>query len=126
MPCPLQLHFLMLLAALLPSLLCCYRRFNQGFDTVEYTASALMDQALHCLQPTDVDAGDVEAAGEEAPLAPPLGVDLLAFEQTELQRLGMPQGIVLRHRPAHFQHLFSTSAYSAAYYVYLWYGASLF
>jgi peptidyl-dipeptidase Dcp len=26
----------------------------------------------------------------------------------------------MRHRPAHFQHLFSTSMYAAGYYVYLW------
>ena len=26
----------------------------------------------------------------------------------------------MRHRPAHFQHLFSSSSYAAAYYVYLW------
>ena len=38
----------------------------------------------------------------------------------ELDRLGMPQGIVMRHRPGHFQHLFSTSGYAAGYYVYLW------
>lgn len=29
-------------------------------------------------------------------------------------------GIVMRHRPAHFQHLFSTNMYAAGYYVYLW------
>ena len=29
-------------------------------------------------------------------------------------------GIILRHRPAHFSHLFSGSSYAAAYYVYLW------
>ena len=32
----------------------------------------------------------------------------------------MPQGIVMRHRPTHFQHLFSGSHYAAGYYVYLW------
>merc|ERR1711976_126160 len=46
--------------------------------------------------------------------------DVAEFEASELQRLGMPQGIAMRHRPAHFQHLFSTSAYASAYYVYLW------
>jgi len=38
---------------------------------------------------------------------------------TELARLGMPQGIVMRHRPTHFQHLFSGSHYAAGYYVYV-------
>merc|ERR1711966_501856 len=48
------------------------------------------------------------------------GFDLATFEETELAMLGMPQGIVMRHRPAHFQHLFSSSHYAAGYYVYLW------
>jgi peptidyl-dipeptidase Dcp len=37
-----------------------------------------------------------------------------------LKRLNMPRGIVMRHRPAHFLHLFASSGYAAAYYVYLW------
>ena len=32
----------------------------------------------------------------------------------------MPREIVLRHRLAHFRHLFSSSGYAAGYYVYLW------
>lgn len=81
------------------------RCFNQGFDTVEYTASALVDQAVHKLSAEELS-----------------GLDLDAFESAELTRLGMPAGIVMRHRLPHFQHLFSSSAYSAAYYVYLWAG----
>jgi peptidyl-dipeptidase Dcp len=46
--------------------------------------------------------------------------DLAEFERIELERLGMPKGIIMRHRPAHFQHLFSTDQYAAGYYVYLW------
>lgn len=46
--------------------------------------------------------------------------DVSAFEKAELDRLGMPEGIVMRHRPAHFQHLFSTNMYAAGYYVYQW------
>jgi peptidyl-dipeptidase Dcp len=76
------------------------RSFNQGFESVEYTASALVDQALHS--------------------APAKGLDIAAFEAAELARLGMPQGIVMRHRPAHFSHLFSGASYAAGYYVYLW------
>uniref|UniRef100_A0A7R9VQR7 oligopeptidase A n=1 Tax=Chlamydomonas euryale TaxID=1486919 RepID=A0A7R9VQR7_9CHLO len=79
------------------------RAFNQGFATVEYTSSALMDQSLHQL-PADALKD----------------LDLNEFEKTEMARLGMPQGMVMRHRPAHFQHLFSTSMYASAYYVYLW------
>jgi peptidyl-dipeptidase Dcp len=78
------------------------RRFNQGYETVRYTASALVDMAVHSL----ID--------EEPP------ADLCAFEVQELQRLGLPHGVGLNHRLVHFQHLFSGSGYAAGYYVYLW------
>lgn len=78
------------------------KSFNQGFATIEYTACALMDMALHQLD----DYGD--------------DFDISDFEEKELARLGMPQGIVMRHRPAHFAHLFASNHYAAGYYVYLW------
>ncbi len=77
------------------------RRFNQGFETVEYTASALLDMAIHA----DTD---------------PSGVDITEFERKELQRIGMPPEILPRHRLPHFGHLFASSAYAAGYYVYIW------
>jgi peptidyl-dipeptidase Dcp len=77
------------------------KSFNQGFATIEYTACALLDMALHQIE-------DYE------------DFDIAEFERKELERLGMPQGIVMRHRPAHFQHLFASSHYAAGYYVYLW------
>ncbi len=77
------------------------RNYNQGFASVEYTASALVDLDLH------VSAG-------ESP------VDVGAFERATLDRLGMPHGITMRHRTPHFQHVFSGDGYSAAYYSYLW------
>jgi peptidyl-dipeptidase Dcp len=76
------------------------RRFNQGWATVEYTASALVDLRLH-LDPS------------------PAHVDVVAFEGHELARIGMPDAIAMRHRSPHFQHIFS-GGYSAAYYSYLW------
>jgi peptidyl-dipeptidase Dcp len=76
------------------------RRFNQGWATVEYTASALVDLKLH-LDPSPAD------------------VDVVAFERHELARIGMPDAIAMRHRTPHFQHIFS-GGYSAAYYSYLW------
>ena len=85
--------------ALLDKLLAA-RRFNQGFATVEYTASALVDLALH-LDPS------------------PDEVDVAAFERAELARIGMPEAITPRHRTPHFQHIFS-GGYSSAYYSYLW------
>jgi peptidyl-dipeptidase Dcp len=74
--------------------------FNQGFATVEYLASALVDMKLH-LQPDGV-------------------VDPDAFEKSTLAELGMPREMVMRHRLPQFGHLFSSDAYSAGYYSYLW------
>ena len=78
------------------------RRFNQGYETVRYTASALVDMAVHSL---------------ESPEPP---ADLCAFEADLLRDLGLPQGVGLNHRLVHFQHLFAGSSYAAGYYVYLW------
>jgi peptidyl-dipeptidase Dcp len=77
------------------------RTFNQGFATVEYTGSSLLDLELHC-----------EPAPEK--------LDLVQFEREFLDRVGIPKEIGLRHRPAHFQHLFAGSGYAAGYYAYLW------
>jgi peptidyl-dipeptidase Dcp len=77
------------------------RNFNQGYETVRYTASALLDMAVHSLADT------------ESP-------DIGAFEAAQLQRIGMPPGIGMNHRLPHFQHLFAGSGYAAGYYVYLW------
>ncbi len=75
--------------------------FNQGFATVEYTSSALVDLAFHSLEA-------------------PAEVDPLAFEAKELARIGMPNEITMRHRTPHFSHVFSGDGYSAGYYSYLW------
>jgi peptidyl-dipeptidase Dcp len=77
------------------------RNFNQGFGTVEYTSSALVDMAFHSLEDAD-------------------GLDPIAFEAAELKRLGMPDGMVMRHRTPHFTHVFSGDGYSAGYYSYMW------
>ncbi len=77
------------------------RTFNQGFATVEYVSSALVDLAFHSLS-------DAE------------GIDPIAFEAAELKRIGMPDGLVMRHRTPHFAHVFSGDGYSAGYYSYMW------
>jgi peptidyl-dipeptidase Dcp len=74
--------------------------FNQGFATVEYLASALVDMKLHL-------AGDRP-------------IDPAEFERTTLASLGMPAEMVMRHRTPQFGHIFSSDAYSAGYYSYLW------
>jgi len=78
------------------------KTFGEGFGTIEYNACVLVDIALHKLT-TEVAE-----------------LDITKFEHEELGRLGMPSGIVMRHRPAHFAHLFAGSGYASAYYVYLW------
>jgi len=75
------------------------RTFNQGFQTVEYTASTLLDLELHSLS----DAK---------------GLDVDAFESEILARIGMPAEITPRHRIPHFQHIIG--GYAAGYYSYLW------
>lgn len=74
--------------------------FNQGFATVEYLASALIDMKLHL-------------AGEA-------NIDPDAFERETLAALGMPKEIVMRHRTPQFSHVFADDGYSAGYYSYLW------
>jgi peptidyl-dipeptidase Dcp len=75
------------------------RTFNQGFATVEYTASALVDMDLH--RETAVP-------------------DVVGFENAELEKIAMPEAIVPRHRTPHFSHIFSGDGYAAGYYSYLW------
>lgn len=76
------------------------QKFNQGFETTEYLSSAIVDMKLHnrTTPVTDVDA----------------------FEKATLAEIGMPKEIVMRHRLPQFSHLFSSDAYSAGYYSYLW------
>lgn len=77
------------------------RNDGQGFATVEYVSSALIDLALH--RHPDPDS-----------------LDLAAFEDAFLAEIGMPYAIGLRHRPIHFGHLFAGGGYAAGYYFYLW------
>jgi peptidyl-dipeptidase Dcp len=74
--------------------------FNQGFQTVEYLASALIDMKLHLAGSTPIDPD--------------------AFERDTLAAMGMPKEIVMRHRTPQFTHVFSGDGYSAGYYSYLW------
>ena len=76
------------------------RQFGQGYETLRYTASAIVDMAAHeRAEPVD---------------------DIVAFEAAVMADRGLPPGIGLNHRLPHFQHLFSGSSYAAGYYVYLW------
>jgi len=74
--------------------------FNQGFATVEFLGSAIMDMTYHSIDPT--------------------GLNPKTFEREELARLGMPPQIPMRHRSTQFGHVFSSEGYAAGYYGYLW------
>ncbi|MEI2806683.1 M3 family metallopeptidase [Albidovulum sp.] len=75
------------------------RTYDQGFNTVEYLASALVDLAFH----------DGAAPG-----------DPMAVQAAVLERLGMPRAIRMRHATPHFAHVFAGDGYSAGYYSYMW------
>ncbi|MEE9432620.1 MAG: M3 family metallopeptidase [Sphingorhabdus sp.] len=75
-------------------------KFNEGFGTVEYLSSAIVDMKLH---------------NRSEPVS-----DVDKFERETLAEIGMPKEIVMRHRLPQFNHLFSSDAYSAGYYSYLW------
>ncbi|WP_419738869.1 M3 family metallopeptidase [Ruegeria sp.] len=73
--------------------------FDQGFQTVEYVASALVDLAFH------------EGAAPADPMA----------KQAEvLDGIGMPAAIGMRHATPHFAHVFAGDGYSSGYYSYMW------
>ena len=73
---------------------------SQGFATVEYLASALIDMKIHL--------------ADEGPIDPD------AFERETLEEMGMPSELPMRHRTPQFMHIFSSDSYSAGYYSYLW------
>jgi peptidyl-dipeptidase Dcp len=77
------------------------RKFNQGFATVEFVSSALIDLEFHT-QPAEASR------------------DVRTFEKEELEKIGMPAEIALRHRPTQFGHIFSGDHYAAGYYSYMW------
>jgi peptidyl-dipeptidase Dcp len=77
------------------------RTFNRGCETLEYISSAMVDLELHLLENTGK-------------------LDINAFEQATLERMGMPAEIVMRHRPPHFAHVFSGGYYASGYYSYMW------
>jgi peptidyl-dipeptidase Dcp len=75
--------------------------FNQGYETTEYLASALVDMTYHTLDD-------------------PSDIDIAQFEQETLKKLNMPKEIAMRHRSPQFSHVFSGEGYAAAYYGYIW------
>ena len=75
------------------------QNFDQGFATVEYVASALVDLGFH-----------------DGP--PP--ADPMQKQAEVLDALGMPRAIRMRHATPHFAHVFAGDGYSSGYYSYMW------
>jgi peptidyl-dipeptidase Dcp len=73
--------------------------YDQGFATVEFVASAMVDLAFH------------EGAAPADPMA---------MQAEVLESLGMPNAIRMRHATPHFAHVFSGDGYSSGYYSYMW------
>ncbi len=73
--------------------------YDQGFATVEFVASAMVDLAFH------------EGAAPADPMA---------MQADVLEGLGMPRAIRMRHATPHFAHVFSGDGYSSGYYSYMW------
>ncbi len=78
------------------------RRFNQGFDTLEYLSAALLDMEWHSI------SSDVEIT------------DINEFEQNALEKHAVDlESVPPRYRSAYFSHSME-GGYSAAYYAYMW------
>jgi peptidyl-dipeptidase Dcp len=73
--------------------------YDQGFATVEFVSSAMVDLAFH-----------------EGP-AP---ADPMQKQAEVLESLGMPRAIRMRHATPHFAHAMSGDGYSSGYYSYMW------
>lgn len=76
--------------------------FNQGFDTLEYMAAALVDMEWHSLSP-------------DAPQQ-----DVATFEANALKKHGLNiTAVPPRYKSTYFAHAFP-GGYSASYYAYMW------
>lgn len=73
--------------------------YDQGFATVEFVASAMVDLEFHECQPP---------------------ADPMQKQAQVLENMGMPRAIRMRHATPHFAHVFSGDGYSSGYYSYMW------
>lgn len=76
------------------------QQFNTGFQTTEYLAASYLDLAWHTL-------------------TEPVEHEARAFENAEMERIGLIDEIIPRYRSTYFAHIFS-GGYSAGYYSYIW------
>jgi len=75
-------------------------KFNQGFKTTEYLASAIIDLKIHQANVNQIN--------------------ISRFESKTLDSISMPSELVMRHRTPHFSHVFSGEGYATGYYGYIW------
>jgi peptidyl-dipeptidase Dcp len=76
--------------------------FGQGFETVEYLASSLLDMDFHTVKT-------------------PIKETAIQFEEKSMAKHGLISSIVPRHRANYFSHIFA-GGYAAGYYSYIWSG----
>lgn len=73
--------------------------FNNGYETLGYCASSLVDMEMHIADAVD---------------------DPMQFQSDMLERLDMPHAVKMYHQAPHFLHIFSSEGYAAGYYSYMW------
>lgn len=76
-------------------------KHNMGFTTAELSGAALLD--LHW--------GHLKPEGD---------IDVMAFEKSVADKLGMPAELTFRYRSPYFKHIFGDDGYASGYYTYLW------
>ena len=77
--------------------------FNQGFETTEYLAASILDQALHQLTPEEIPVGD----------------EIMEFERSTIEGAGIVlDSVPPRYRSTYFSHIMG--GYHAGYYSYIW------
>ncbi len=76
-------------------------KFNQGFNTTELVAAAILDMDWHMLDTPEKQ-------------------DVRKFETEAMTKIGLINEIVPRYRTTYFKHIFDNGGYSAGYYSYLW------
>jgi len=76
------------------------RKYGQGFKTVEYLAASYLDMDFHTLKEAN-------------------NLNVLSFEQSVMNKIGLIPQIYPRYRSTYFQHAMS-GGYTAGYYGYIW------